>query len=176
VHGAAVARVEAGNRAAVNLVGLGVADVARGDILARPGTLRPTSIVDAELTLLPGERPLKDQARVRVHVASGEYLARVRVAAGSAVEPGATGPVQLRLERPAVAGRGDRLIVRSYSPAVTIGGALVVDPLATKKRRRDAPAPGPRRPWAAPTPRARPCSSSKRRARRGSTPRAWPRG
>src|SRR6185436_11925874 len=144
VHGAAVARVEAGNRAAVNLVGLGVADVARGDVLARPGTLRPTSIVDAELTLLSGERPLKDQARVRVHVASGEYLARVRVAAGSAVEPGATAPVQLRLERPAVAGRGDRLIVRSYSPAVTIGGALVVDPLAPKKRRRDAPAPGPR--------------------------------
>ncbi len=144
VHGAAVARVEAGNRAAVNLVGVDVAEVARGDVLARPGTLRPTSIVDAELTLLSGERPLRDQARVRVHVASGEYLARVRIPGGSVVEPGATAFVQLRLERPAVAGRGDRLIVRSYSPAATIGGALVVDPLAPKKRRRDAPAAGSR--------------------------------
>jgi selenocysteine-specific elongation factor len=140
VHGAGVDRVEAGNRAAVNLAGLDVADLARGDVLARPGTLRPTSIVDAELTLLPGERPLRDQARVRVHVASGEYLARVRVLDGAGVTPGSSAPVQLRLERPAVAGRGDRLIVRSYSPAVTIGGALVVDPLAPKKRRRDAAA------------------------------------
>jgi selenocysteine-specific elongation factor len=138
VHGSAVARVEAGNRAAVNLAGLDVADLHRGDVLARPGTLRPSSILDAELTLLPGERPLKDQARVRVHVMSGEYLARVRVLDGSNVAPGATAPVQLRLERPAVAGRGDPLIVRSYSPAMTIAGALVVDPLAPKKRRRDA--------------------------------------
>jgi selenocysteine-specific elongation factor len=141
VHGSAVARVEAGNRAAVNLAGLDVAELSRGDVLARPGTLRPSSILDAELTLLPGERPLRDQARVRVHVMSGEYLARVRVLDGSPVAPGATAAVQLRLERPAVAGRGDPLIVRSYSPAMTIGGALVVDPLAPKKRRRDA---GPR--------------------------------
>ena len=138
VHGAAVRRVEAGNRAAVNLAGLDVEDLARGDVLARPGTLRPTSIVDAELTLLPGERPLKDQARLRVHVGSGEYLARVRLLDRSALAPGAAAPVQLRLERPAVAGRGDRLIVRSYSPAATIGGAVVVDPLAPKQRRRDA--------------------------------------
>jgi selenocysteine-specific elongation factor len=144
VHGAAVARVEAGNRVAVNLAGLEVEDLARGDVLARPGTLRPTSIVDAELTLLPGERPLRDQARVRVHVASGEYLARVRLVDRPTLAPGATAPVQLRLERPAVAGRGDRLIVRSYSPAVTIGGALVVDPLAAKQRRRDAAARGSR--------------------------------
>jgi selenocysteine-specific elongation factor len=142
VHGSAVARVEAGNRAAVNLAGLDVADLTRGDVLARPGTLRPSSILDVELTLLPGERPLKDQARVRVHVMSGEYLARVRVLGGSAVAPGTTAPVQLRLERPAVAGRGDPLIVRSYSPAMTIGGALVVDPLAPKKRGHGA-APRP---------------------------------
>jgi selenocysteine-specific elongation factor len=145
VHGAAVASVLAGNRAAVNLAGLEVDDLARGDVLTRPGTLRPTSIVDAELTLLPGERGLKDQARVRVHVASGEYLARLRLLDRPSLAAGATAPVQLRLERPAVAGRGDRLIVRSYSPAVTIGGALVADPLAPKQRRRDAAARGSRR-------------------------------
>lgn len=136
VHGATTPRVEAGHRAAVNLAGIEVADIERGDVLTRPGTLRATSIVEAELSVLAGERPLKDQARVRVHLASAEVLARVRVlSAPPVVEPGTTRLVQLRLERPGVAGRGDRLVVRSYSPAATIAGAVVVDPLAKRKRR-----------------------------------------
>ncbi|HET6897539.1 MAG TPA: selenocysteine-specific translation elongation factor, partial [Vicinamibacteria bacterium] len=117
VHGAAADRVEAGHRTAVNLSGLDVGDLARGDVVTRPGTLRATSILDAELTLLPGQRPLKDQARVRVHIASAEVLARVRVLEGAAIPAGATARVQLRLESPSVAGRGDRLVLRSYSPA-----------------------------------------------------------
>jgi len=135
VHGLAADRVEAGHRTAVNLSGLDVDDLARGDVVTRPGTLRATSIVEAELTLLPGQRALKDQARVRVHIASAEVLARVRVLEGPAIAAGATARVQLRLESPSVAGRGDRLVLRSYSPAITIGGAVVVDPLAGKRRR-----------------------------------------
>jgi selenocysteine-specific elongation factor len=135
VHGAPAERVEAGHRTAANLSGLDVHELARGDVLTRPGTLRATSIVEAELTLLPGERALKDQARVRVHIASAEVLARVRVLEAAAVPAGTTARVQLRLESPSVAGRGDRLVLRSYSPAVTIGGAVVVDPLAGKRRR-----------------------------------------
>jgi selenocysteine-specific elongation factor len=135
VHGAAADRVEAGHRTAANLSGVEVHEVTRGDVLTQPGTLRATSIVDADLTLLPDQRALKDQARVRVHIASAEVLARVRVLDGSAVPAGATARVQLRLESPAVAGRGDRLVLRSYSPAATIGGAVVVDPLAGKRRR-----------------------------------------
>ena len=143
VHGASAERVEAGHRAAVNLAGVEVADVHRGDVLARPGTLQPSSILDAELALLPGERPLKDQARVRVHVASAEVLARVRVLdAPPAIEPGTTRRVQLRLEKKAVAGRGDRLVVRSYSPAATIGGAIVLDPVARRRKRGGAAAGG----------------------------------
>jgi len=135
VHGLAADRVEAGHRTAVNLSGLDVDDLARGDVVTRPGTLRATSIVEAELTLLPGQRALKDQARVRVHIASAEVLARVRVLEGPGIAAGATARVQLRLESPSVAGRGDRLVLRSYSPAITIGGAVVVDPLAGKRRR-----------------------------------------
>jgi selenocysteine-specific elongation factor len=136
VHGAATPRVGAGHRAAVNVVGVEVADIERGDVLTRPGTLRATSIIECELSLLAGERPLKDQSRVRVHLASAEVLARVRVLSPPAVvEPGTTRLVQLRLERPAVAGRGDRLVIRSYSPAATVAGAVVVDPLAKRKRR-----------------------------------------
>jgi len=141
VHGQAMQSVEAGNRAAVNLAGVEVADVERGHVLARPGTLRATSMLDVELTLLPSARPLQDQARVRVHVASAEVLARVRLHPSRRLEPGATAVAQLRLEGPTVAGRGDRLVLRSYSPAETIGGALVLDPLAPKRKRQAPPPP-----------------------------------
>lgn len=141
VHGEARERVEAGSRAAVNLAGLDVPDVQRGDVLASPDTLRPTSMIDVSLSLLPGERPLRHGARVRVHLASAEALGRVHVAGATALAPGGTRRAQLRLERPAVAVRGDRLVIRSYSPAATIGGAEVLDPLPRKRRRHDrAPA------------------------------------
>ena len=141
VHGQAVARVAAGSRAAVNLAAVETADVLRGQVLVHPGTLAPTSMLDAELTLLPGEKPLRDQARVRLHLASAEVLARVRLLEGPRVEPGGSALVQLRLERPAVAGRGDRLVVRAYSPAATIGGARVLDPRPPKRRGAQAALP-----------------------------------
>ena len=138
VHGQAVDRVDAGNRTAVNLAGVEVADVARGDVLARPGTLRSSRLLDVEVRVLPGEKPLRDQSRVRVHVASAERLARVRLLGAERAEPGRAVRAQLRLEAPAVAGRGDRLVLRSYSPAATIGGAVVLDPVPPTRRRRDA--------------------------------------
>jgi selenocysteine-specific elongation factor len=135
VHGQPVESVAAGSRAAVNLASVEVEELARGDVLARPGTVASSSILDVELTLLPGEKPLKDQTRVRVHVASAERLARVRLLGGPRLAPGETGRAQLRLERPVAAGRGDRLIVRSYSPATTVAGAVVIDPLSPRRGR-----------------------------------------
>ena len=135
VHGASVERVGAGHRAAVNLAGLETHELARGDVLSHPGTLLPTSMLDVEITLLRDAKPLRDQARVRVHLASAERLARVRLLEGKALAPGASGLAQLRLEQPGVAGRGDRLILRSYSPSATIGGARVLDPLPRKRTK-----------------------------------------
>jgi selenocysteine-specific elongation factor len=137
IHGEAVEVAPAGSRSAVNLAGVLVSDLARGDVLARPGTVRPTSMIDVEVELLAGAKPLLDQTRVRVHVASAEVLARVRLLEGGRLAPGESGLAQLRLERPAVAGRGDRLVLRSYSPAFTIGGALVLDPLPRRRNRAD---------------------------------------
>ncbi len=137
IHGGPVERASAGVRAAVNLAGLEVADVRRGDVLAHPGTLRPTSLLDVELVQIPSAHRLTEGARVRVHVSSAEVLARVRLLGGPPVPPGGTSIAQLRLERPVVAGRGDRLILRSYSPATTIGGATVLDPLPPKRRPAD---------------------------------------
>jgi selenocysteine-specific elongation factor len=135
VHGQAVGSVAAGSRAAVNLAGVEMDEVSRGDVLTRPGTLLAGSVLEVEMTLLAGEKPLKDQARVRVHLASAERLARVRLSGTGRLAPGETARAQLRLESPAAAGRGDRLILRSYSPATTIGGAVVLDPLSPRRRR-----------------------------------------
>ena len=103
-------------------------------ILGRSG---PTSLLDVELVQIPSAKTLTDGARVRVHVSTAEVLARVRLLGGASVPPGGTSIAQLRLERPVVAGRGDRLILRSYSPATTIGGATVLDPLPPKRRAAD---------------------------------------
>ncbi|HLA79380.1 MAG TPA: selenocysteine-specific translation elongation factor [Vicinamibacteria bacterium] len=138
VHGEPASRVEAGQRAAVNLTGIEVSELTRGDVVARPGSFEPTSLLDVRLSLLPGEKPLEDQTRVRVHLKSAEVLARARILGAPKIDPGASGLAQLRLESRAVAGWGDRLILRSYSPPVTIGGAVVLDPLPPRKRRSHA--------------------------------------
>jgi selenocysteine-specific elongation factor len=139
VHGESVECAAAGTRTAVNLAGE-VEGLARGEVLTRPGTLRATSMVDAVVSLLPDARPLADGARVRVHVASAEVLARVRLLGPDSLEPGTSDLAQLRLERPAVAGRGDRLVLRSYSPPDTIAGAVVVDPVPPRRSTSDRPA------------------------------------
>jgi selenocysteine-specific elongation factor len=139
VHGSAADRVGAGHRTAVNLAGVDVADLARGDVIARPGTLRPTSLLDVKITLLPGARSLEEGTRVRIHIASAERLGRVRLLGERQLAAGGAGLAQLRLERPSVAGRSDRLILRSYSPPATIGGAIVLDPLPPKRTARERP-------------------------------------
>ncbi len=129
VHGQARSTAVAGERVAVNLSGLEVADVPRGSVLATPSAYLPTRRADVELTLLPGVPPLKHGARLRLHHGTAELLARVAVAgAAGVVAPGASAPARLRFEGPAVLARGDRFILRTYSPLATIGGGVVLDP------------------------------------------------
>ncbi len=137
VQGVRVVRTVAGTRAAVNLAGVDTEDLARGFVLVRPGTLAATSMLDGDLTLLTGAKPLEDGARVRVHAASAEALARVRLLEPGPLAPGQKALAQLRLESRVAAGRHDRLVLRSYSPAATIGGALVVDPGPPRRRAAD---------------------------------------
>ena len=139
VHGEPVERAAAGTRTAVNLGGVEVLDLVRGDLLVRPGTLRASPMLDVLLTLLSEARPLRDGTRVRVHAASAEALARVRLLGPGPLAPGAQELAQLRLESPLATARGDRLVLRSYSPADTIAGALVLDPLPPRRRAQDRP-------------------------------------
>jgi selenocysteine-specific elongation factor len=135
VHGAPTNHAGAGRRLAVNLGGVEVSDLARGDTLTVPGAFEPTRRFDVTMDLLPGARALKHGARVRFHQGTTEVLGRVAVAAirgaegvPSEVPPGRSALARIRLEGPAVLTRGDRFIVRAYSPPVTIGGGIVLDP------------------------------------------------
>ena len=139
VHNKSVHEAHAGQRTAVNLAGIDTAQIERGMVLAPVGRLRPTQIVDAWIDVLPGAaRPVRSRSRVRFHIGATEVLGRVRVLEeGSQIEPGRFGLAQLRLETPVVAVHGDRFILRSYSPAETIAGGVIVDPFATKHRARE---------------------------------------
>jgi selenocysteine-specific elongation factor len=121
----------------VNLAGLLVSDVERGDVLVREGTLHASTLLDVEMTLLLSARGLDDGDRVRVHAGSAEVLARVRLLGARTLAPGEKGLAQLRLEGPTVAVPGDRLVLRSYSPAETVGGARVLDPQPPRRRKGD---------------------------------------
>ena len=134
VHGAPVDRVLAGQRTAVNLQGIEVGQVLRGDSLIRPQTLRSSLMLDADLEVLASApAPIKDLSRVHLHLGTAASVARVRVLGNQeAIPPGSRGLVQFRLETPMVASPGDRFIVRRYSPLETIGGGEILDAVPPK--------------------------------------------
>jgi selenocysteine-specific elongation factor len=139
VHGASVSQAQAGQRAAVNLAGVDVSELERGMTLAPIGRLRQTQIIDVQLSMLRGApRAIRTRSRVRVHIGAAEVLARVRVLnERGEIPPGEAGFAQLRFETPVVAVHDERFIIRSYSPAETVGGGLILDPQATKHRGRE---------------------------------------
>jgi selenocysteine-specific elongation factor len=139
VHGKSVAKAIAGQRTAINLGGIDVAQLSRGMVIAEPNTLQPTQILDAMIDVLPhASRAVKSRMRVRMHIGAAEVLGRVRVLDSTSEIPrGKTGMAQLSLEEPVVAVHGDRFIIRTYSPSMTIAGGVVLYPFAFKHRAKD---------------------------------------
>lgn len=136
VHQEPAQTLEAGNRTAVNLQGVTVEEVHRGDVVAHVGQLTSTYIVDTRLSYLSSAtNPLKTRQRVRFHVGTSEILARAIPLESPEMPPGGDGFVQLRLEQPTVCRAGDRFVVRSYSPVLTIGGGVIVNPFAGKHKQ-----------------------------------------
>ena len=147
VHGRKETRADAGHRVAVNLGGVEVTDLARGDTLCGAGAFEATRRVDAALDIIPGAGALRHGARVRFHQGTTEVLGRVALAGprrgsgpSAEIPAGGSAYVRIRLERPAVLTRGDRFIIRAYSPPVTIGGGTVLDPLPPRAAIRTAAA------------------------------------
>ena len=165
VHGEARPVSHAGQRVALNLAGVDVGDLARGDTLADVAGLEATRRIDARITLLPGARILKHGARVRFHQGTTEIMARMALGAEAGprgtgdehaahadagdggdhpspfptlLAPGGSAYARLHLERAAALTRGDRFVLRAYSPPVTIAGGTVLDPRPPRGRLRSA--------------------------------------
>jgi len=136
IHNQSATVAEAGQRTAINLQGVEKDTIVRGDVLARPRTLKPSSRLDVYIEYLSdNNRRLKNRNLVRFHVGTNEVIGRIILLDRENMEPGAKAPAQVVLESPLVAMAGDRFVIRSYSPVTTIGGGIIADPLPRKHKR-----------------------------------------
>jgi selenocysteine-specific elongation factor len=128
VHGQSAEEAMAGQRTAVNLAGATVEELARGMMLARPGTFVTTRQADVRLSLLrSAPRALKHRARVHFHCYSAESIAQIELYDAREIKPGETAFVRLSMADPMLLLPGDRFILRQFSPVVTVGGGVVLD-------------------------------------------------
>jgi selenocysteine-specific elongation factor len=139
VHNQKVDSAEAGSRVAVNLAGIETEAIERGAQLAPPASIAPTVRFDGVFRMLPNApKPLKDRARVRVHLGTAEILGRIRLLDGQdELPPGERAYIQFQAEAEFAAVRGDRFVLRSYSPMTTIGGGWVLDAAPPRHRKAD---------------------------------------
>jgi selenocysteine-specific elongation factor len=139
-HKQKVERAVPGSRVAVNLSGVDLTEVRRGDTLTIPGWLAPTLLVDTRLRLLAdAPRPLKHNSQVKIFHGAAEVTAQARLLGDDQIIPGAEGWVQFRLAEPLALVKGDRVIVRLPSPSLTLGGGMVVDAHPSHRHRRFKP-------------------------------------
>lgn len=135
-HGRKIDAAEAGQRAALNVANLKVAEVARGDELSVPGYLMPTMMLDARLsTMASMADPLENRTRIRLHKGTSEVIGRLVILDQERLEPGSEGYIQFRLESPIVAERNERFIIRGFSSMRLLGGGRFLDVYPQKHGR-----------------------------------------
>ncbi len=137
VHSKSVEEVEAGHRTAINLQGIDTVNVERGMVIAPPGVLKSSYMLDCQLLYLGSNaKPLKHRTRIRAHIGTSEIIGRVSLLDRDELQPGDEAMVQLLLEKKVAVWSGDRYVIRSYSPVATIGGGVIVGNVSPRKRKR----------------------------------------
>jgi selenocysteine-specific elongation factor len=140
-HRQKIERALPGSRVAINLAGVAVDEVRRGDVVAHPGLMKSTSLLDVQLELLAGplwRGTLAHNTELKFFCGAAETLARVRLLEAGELASGALGWAQLELAEPVAVVNGDRFIVRLPSPSTTLGGGVVVDAHPALVYRRHA--------------------------------------
>jgi len=138
VHNQPTEEAFSGQRTALNLQGIDKATLARGNVLVRPQTLRPTKRLDVFFEYLASNtRKLKNRSLVRLHTGTTEIMTRIVLLNADELSPGEKSFAQLILADEDVVVAGDHFVLRSYSPVTTIGGGRILDPLPGKHKRKN---------------------------------------
>ena len=137
VHNQTAAEAIAGQRTALNLVGIEARELTRGMVLTPPGLFQASTRLDCALDLLPSARPLKTRSRVHFHCGTAEAVAEVVLLDTKELKPGERACAQLRLADAGLFLPGDRFIIRQFSPLVTLAGGVVLDNLPAKHNSLD---------------------------------------
>lgn len=142
VHGERVEQAEEGQRVALNLAGIdkkqdvSVKTLGRGTVLVKPGSMSVGKIFNVRMELVKDrKREIKNQTRLHFYSGTSEVLCRAVPLEKEILLPGESGYVQLRMEKETALCRGDRFVVRFYSPVETIGGGVILETDARKERR-----------------------------------------
>jgi len=138
VHGQDSESCSAGQRVAINISNIKKQELRRGCVLAPPNSMKNTMMLDVRLNMLPSSRrTIENRTRLHLFTGTEEVLCRAVLMDAEELGPGDSGLVQLRLEEEIAVRRGDRFIVRFYSPMETIGGGVVIEANPQKKKRFD---------------------------------------
>lgn len=136
VHGQDVDQCYAGQRVAINLSNVKKSELKRGCVLAPPNSMKNTMMLDVKMNVLPSSmRILTNHSRLHLFTGTSEILCRAILLDKEEIGPGESGYVQLRLEEEIAVRRGDKFVVRFYSPMETIGGGVILEPNPVKKKR-----------------------------------------
>ncbi|MCX7903576.1 MAG: selenocysteine-specific translation elongation factor [Caloramator sp.] len=138
VHEKSVKTAYAGQRVAINLANVKKEEIERGDVLSKPDSLQVSMMIDCRLNYLKdAPYPLENRDRIRIYHGTSELLGRVYILDKEVVNPGETALIQIRLESPIAAKRGDKYVIRTYSPMITVGGGTILDPNPEKHKAFD---------------------------------------
>ena len=138
VHSESVDAAYAGQRAALNLTNLQKTEVHRGDAAVRPGSVRPSRMLDVRLRCLRNaKRTVLNGSQIHLYHGTSVHLAKAVLLDRDELRPGESCLAQLRLTEPMAVKQGDRFVIRFYSPVETIGGGKVLDPRPLRHKRHD---------------------------------------
>ena len=138
VHGQDKDKCYAGQRVAINLSNIKKKEIHRGCVIAPKNSMKNTDLLDVKLSVLSETmRIVTNHERLHLYTGTSEILCRAVLLDKEEIGPGESGLVQLRLEEEIALKRGDRFVVRFYSPMETIGGGVVLEPNPVRKKRFD---------------------------------------
>lgn len=136
VHEKNVKTAYAGQRVAINIANVKLDEIQRGDVLTQPGRMETTMMLDAKLMILKNtDKSIDNRDRLRLYHGTSEIMCRVVLLDREELKPGESAFVQLRLEEETACMKGDRFVIRTYSPMLTIGGGTVLEPNPPKRKR-----------------------------------------